>query len=210
MIKKILAFLLTFVIIFAALGGSVYAGVGNFKDFKNNGEPIVVVGVSKSNLENKYGELSDEEFQEIFDSGVESVFNNIKNKESNFELMRSENKYLDMFDIKIIDNLSNGKSLNDNGINSLPTKLPTRPFSDHYGFAVIGQWYTCKYVIYARGTIYNNREASIERAWTDQLTGPYKGNPAPRYTPGGSTMSVFLYEAYFLFAISSGGYIYMI
>jgi hypothetical protein len=208
MFKKRLAFLMTFLIIFATLGGFVYAESETFKgNDEPVNEPVVVVGVSASKLKDKYGDLSDEEIQDILNSGAELIFNNINNTENKFELMRNENKYLDMFDIKIIDNLSNEKLLNNNGI--VPSSLPTEPFSDYYPYIVRSTEGTGYYSVSASGTLHFG-DPSIESASGKHRSGTWLGgDPNPRYTPGGSSMWVHLRVIIVGFGVNSNGDIYM-
>lgn len=210
MFKKGLAFLMTFSIIFATLGGSVYA---ESETFKGNdelvNEPFVVVGVSASKLRDKYGDLSDGEIQDILSSGSELIFNNINNNENDFELLRSENKYLDMFDIKIIDNFNNKEVLNDNGTYSLPTTA----FDDDYYYNAQDMYSTLNCVLDASGTIHQG-EITVESAYTwcykRNDNGAWGDPTANKNWSSAPVRVTFDYRVgYIHFGVSQNGYIYI-
>lgn len=108
MIKKRLVLLLAFMMVLATISGYIYVEAQNIKGSKVNEDSVIIIGISESKLKDRYGDLSDEEIQNILDSGSELIFKSIENKESNLKSLKIENKYLDMFDIQI-SNSSNDK-----------------------------------------------------------------------------------------------------
>lgn len=206
MFKKRLAFLLTFIMVFVTLSSSVYAESQDIKDTKKD-DQVIVVGVSESKLKDKYGDLSDEEIQDILDAGSELIFDSIENKENNLKSLKSKNKYLDVFDVKVTNSSDDNEILIDNTV--IPHASDTKPFSDTMRYIVRSTEGTGTYRMTASGTIFNNRRASVERAKGIQLSGANLGSPAARFTPGDPNIWVFLRVKIIKFGISNAGYLYM-